>query len=157
MIEEQGTVIELKGKHIAAVLCEKSSFCKNCASMEACQVGTDNKSKVVEAHNSAGAQVGDRVRLVTSTRNFLQSSFLLYMVPLIALLIGAIIGNLLGEKLEGVDPNLLSAILGTAFLAGSYLVIKVGSRAIPKETYMPRIVEIIPLEEHLPDDLKNGN
>jgi sigma-E factor negative regulatory protein RseC len=157
MIEEQGTVIALKGKHVASVLCEKSNFCRNCASMEACQVGTDNKSKIVEAHNTMGAGVGDRVRLVTSTRNFLKSSFLLYVVPLISLVVGAVIGNVLGERMEGIDPNLLSAILGSAFLAGSYLIIRVGSRAIPKENYMPRIVEIIPLDDHLPDDLKNGD
>ncbi len=157
MIEEHGTVIELKGKHVAAVLCQKSSFCRNCASMEACEVGSDNKSKIVEAHNAIGAQVGDKVKLATSTRNFLQSSFLLYVVPLVALLIGAVAGNLLGERLAGIDPNLLSAIMGTAFLVGAFLVIRVGSKAIPKENYMPRIVEIIPLDDHLPDDLKNGH
>ncbi len=154
MIEEEGTIVELKGKHIAAVLCQKSSFCENCASMDACQVGSDNKSKIVEAHNVLGAQVGDRVKLATSSKNFLQSSFLLYVVPLIALIVGAVAGNAIGEAM-GNDPNVFAALLGTSFLVGSFLVIRVGSRAIPKENYMPRIIEIIPGDKHLPDDLKS--
>jgi sigma-E factor negative regulatory protein RseC len=148
MIEEYGTVVELKGKYQAVVLCEKSSFCKSCASMEACHVGADNRSMLVDAHNTLGAEVGNRVKVVTSSKSFLQSSFLLYIVPLLALVLGAIIGQTVGERLEGgPDPNLLSAVIGVAFLVGAFLVIKVGSRAIPRENFMPRIAEIVYDEE----------
>jgi sigma-E factor negative regulatory protein RseC len=148
MIEEYGTVVELKGKGTAVVVCEKGSFCKNCASMEACRLGDDNRSMLVDAHNPLGAQVGDKVKIVTSSKSFLQSSFILYIVPLIALVIGAAIGHGIGERLEaGVDPNLLSAIFGIAFLVGSFLIIRVGSRAIPREAFMPRIAEIVREEE----------
>jgi sigma-E factor negative regulatory protein RseC len=147
MIEEYGTVIELKGKHVAIVIAEKGSFCKNCASMEACKVGDDNRSMLIEAHNPLGAQVGNKVKVVTSTKSFLQSSFTLYIMPLIAMVIGALIGQGIGERMAGVDPNLLSAFIGVAFLVGAFLVIRVGSRAIPKEAFMPRIAEIIIGEE----------
>lgn len=144
MIEEIGTVVELKGKHIAVILCQKSSACKHCAAMSFCQVGDDNKSMLVEAHNALGAVVGDRVKLATSSSAFLRSSFFLYVVPLIGLVLGAIIGQLVGERLEGVDPDLLSAVIGVAFLVGTFLLIRVGSRALPKENYMPNIAEILP-------------
>lgn len=155
MVEEFGNIVELKGKEVAVVLCQKSSFCKNCASMESCQVGDDNRSKLVEALNTLGADVGDRVKLVVSSKNFLQSSFLLYIVPLIALVIGGGLGHWLGGVMErGPDANLLAAILGTAFLVGSFFVIRVGSRAIPKESYMPRIVEVVPEDDVFAGDLK---
>ena len=159
MIEETGSVVELKGKHIAVVLCEKSSFCKNCASMEQCRLGDDNRSMLVEAHNPIGARVGHKVRLVTSSKSFLQSSFILYIVPLIALIVGAIAGHLIGERLEtGINPDLLSALLGTAFLIGAFLTIRVGTRALPREDYMPRITEILAEEAVLTAELKkNGN
>ncbi len=129
MIEEYGSVIELKSKDIAVVLCQKSSFCENCAAEGICHVGDDSSSKTVEVHNHLAASVGDRVKIATSTRTFLHSSFLLYIVPLIALVIGAASGQLLAEHLDnGLDPNLLAAILGTAFMAGSFLAIRVGSR-----------------------------
>jgi sigma-E factor negative regulatory protein RseC len=145
MIEETGSIVELKGKQIAKVLCEKQSFCAHCASMESCQVGNDGRSRLVEAHNQLGAKVGDRVKLATSTRTFLQSSFILYIVPLLFLIVGAVSGQLVGSYVQlGIDPNLLSAILGVAFLCLSFVLIRVGSRAIPRETTMPRVVEILP-------------
>lgn len=144
MIEEVGTIVELKSKSVAEVLCKKSTLCEHCASAGLCRMDDDNRSMVVEALNPLGAQVGDRVRLVTSTRSFLQSSFILYIVPLIALIIGAVTGELIGTYVTvGIDPNLLAALIGTAFMAGSFLIIRIGSRAIPRETYMPRIVEIL--------------
>lgn len=158
MVEEIGSIVELKGKHVAVVLCEKSSFCKNCASMESCQLGSDNRSKLVEAHNVIGADIGDKVKLAVSSRHFLQSSFMLYIVPLLALLFGAISGHFVGTAIEGgPDPNILSAILGTAFMIGSFFVIRIGSRAIPKETFMPRIVQVVPEEDVFTEDLKHGH
>ena len=158
MIEETGTIVELKSKQIAVVLCKKSSFCKNCASMESCQIGSDNQSKLVEVHNLVGAQVGDEVKIATSTRSFLQSSLLLYIFPLVALLVGAVSGQLLGESLvSGPDPNLLSAIIGLGFMAGAFLIIKVGSRAIPAANFMPRITEILHDQEKPGKDEKHGN
>ena len=157
-MEEAGTIVELKGKYTALVICKKSSFCENCASMESCHLGDDNHSMVVEAHNTIGAKVGDKVKLTTSTKSFLQSSFLLYIVPLIALVTGAVIGNITGDYLDiGIEANLLSAIIGVAFLVGSFLAIKVGSRALPKENYMPQIVAIIPEDAVFTEDLQHGN
>ena len=144
MIEEVGSVVELKGKGIATVLCEKQSFCAHCASMDSCQVGNDGRSRLVEVLNLHGAKVGDRVKLATSSRTFLQSSFILYIVPLLFLLLGAVSGKLLGSYLNlALDPDLLAAIIGIAFLCGSFLLIRIGSRAIPQELTMPRVVEIL--------------
>lgn len=148
MIEEIGKVVELKSKLVAVVLCQRSSFCEHCASMQSCQMGSDERSMLVEVQNALGAEVGDRVRLVTSSRTFLQSSFLLYIVPLLFLVAGAVCGQLLGGFLHlGLDSDLLSAILGVAFLAMSFVLIRVGSRAIPREATMPRVVEILQ-EDH---------
>lgn len=158
MMEEIGTVIELKGKNIALVLCQKSSACEHCASLESCSIGTDAGSKTVEAHNLIGAGVGSRVKLSVETRTFLQSSFIVYIVPLLMLLIGAGCGQFIGSQMHaGPDPNLLSAILGTAFLIGTFLVIKVGSRALVKEHYMPKIVELISAEDSLVSELQHGH
>ncbi|NIQ96778.1 MAG: SoxR reducing system RseC family protein [Desulfuromonadales bacterium] len=155
MMEEVGTVIELKGKHIALVMCEKSSTCKNCASMESCKVSEDNRSMVVESHNVIGAEVGDRVRLAISSKKFLSSSFLVYIVPLVALIVGAVVGEVVGTRFaQGVNPDLLAAIFGVAFLVGSFLIIKVGTKAIPKDTYLPRIIAKVPEEDVFTEELK---
>ncbi len=144
MIEEFGTVIELKGKHTAVVLCKKSSLCEHCATSGSCTIGEDGHVRMVEVQNTLGAAIGDHVLIATTTKSFLQSSFLLYIAPLIALVIGAGAGKLVGEKIDtGLDPNLLSAIFGVFFMIGSFVLLRVGSSVLDKENYMPKIVEIM--------------
>jgi len=158
MVEEVGIVVEQISVGIVRVLCQKSSACQHCASMEACSLGEDNRSRVVEAHNPIGAKVGDRVRLSINAKTLLQSSFIVYIVPLIALIIGALTGESIGRYLvDGPDPNLLAALFGVAFLVGAFLVIKVGSRALPKESYLPRIVGLVSTEENFVAGLDHGN
>ncbi len=143
MIVEYGTIVELKGRQIAVVICQKQSACQHCPSSGACQIGEDGKSMLVEAFNQIGAQVGEKVKVVTSTKHFLQSSFILYMLPVIGLLIGAVAGQLIAENTDiGLDPKLLSALIGVAFLVGTFLVIRIGTRALRREIFMPRIVEL---------------
>ena len=144
MIEEVGTVVELKGKLIAVVMCTKSSLCENCATNGNCALGDDDNTRLIEVQNPLAAEVGEQVRIATTTKSFLQSSFLLYIVPLIALVIGAIVGNLVGENITtGLDPNLLSAIFGVFFMSGSLLILRLGSNVLSKENYMPKIIEIL--------------
>ena len=148
MIEEAGTIVELKGKHTAVVMCKKSSFCEHCAANGSCTIGDDDHIRLIEVQNSFGATVGERVLIATTTKSFLQSSFLLYIVPLIALVLGAIVGKLAGENLAtGLDPNLLSAVFGVFFMIGSFVILRVGSSVLSKEAYMPKIVTILRDEE----------
>ncbi len=144
MIEETGTLVELKGKRTAVVMCKKSSLCENCATHSNCMLGDDGRTRLIEVQNSLGANVGDQVLIATTTKSFLQSSFLLYIAPLIALVIGAASGKLIGENLDtNLDPNLLSAIFGVFFMIGSFVLLRVGSRALSQENYMPKIAAIL--------------
>jgi sigma-E factor negative regulatory protein RseC len=144
MIEEVGTVVELKSKLVAVVMCTKSSLCENCATNGNCALGDDGNTRLIEVQNPVSAEVGEHVRIATTMKSFLQSSFLLYIVPLIALVAGAIAGKLVGENLStGLDPNLLSAVFGVFFMVGSFVILRVGSSVLNKESYMPKIIEIL--------------
>ena len=68
----------------------------------------------VEVINALGAEVNDKVKVVTTTKNFLQSSLMLYIVPVISLVVGAGIGQLIGEQTP-YDASLVSALLGVVF------------------------------------------
>ena len=144
MIEETGTVVEILEQSKAIVLCEKSSLCEHCATSAACSIGDDDRHRLVTVHNTVHALVGDRVKIAASTDTFLKSSFVIYIVPLIALVLGAILGKFIGESLvTSIDPNMLSAIFGVFFLVGSFLIIRVGSTALNKDFYMPQILEVL--------------
>jgi sigma-E factor negative regulatory protein RseC len=144
MIEEYGTIIELKEQQIAVVQCVKHSACQHCPASGSCQLGdTDSKPVLVEAFNQAGGHVHDQVKVVTSTKNFLLSSFMLYIVPIIGLLIGGLIGQSIGKSSEmGIDPSLLSALFGVVFLLGTFLIINFVTRNLKREIFMPKIVSI---------------
>ncbi len=142
MIEEYGTVIELKEGQVAVVMCQRNSACDHCPSSGACNVGDDSETMLVDAFNAIGANIDDRVKVVTSTKHFLQSSFVLYIVPIIGLLIGALIGQELGENSNfGIDPSLLSALMAVAFLLVTCVIIRVATGKLKREVFMPRIVE----------------
>jgi sigma-E factor negative regulatory protein RseC len=143
MIEEFGTIIELKDQQIAVVQCMKHSACHHCPSSGSCQLGDDNESMLVEALNQAGGKLNDRVKVVTTTKNFLQSSFLLYIVPIIGLLIGAYLGQLIGDSNPtAIDPSLLSALTGVVFLVFTFLEIRFFTRRLKREKFMPTIVAV---------------
>ena len=113
----------------------------------------DDHTRLIEVKNRLGANVGDNVMIATTTKSFLQSSFLLYIVPLIALVVGAIVGKFVGDRVAlGLDSNLLSAIFGVFFMIGSFVVLRVGSTVLNKETYMPSIVAILQDENAMRND-----
>lgn len=143
MIEEFGTVVEIKNSIVAVVQCQRNSACQHCPSSGACSMGDDGKTMQVEAVNKVGAGLNDQVKIVTSTKHFLQSSFLLYIVPIIGLLIGALIGQAIAERIElGIEPSLLSAVTAIVFLIATFMAIRVGTQRLQADVFMPRIVEI---------------
>lgn len=149
MIEEFGTIVEIKNQQIAVVLCRRNSACDHCPSSGACSMGDDGESMLVDAYNAVGAKIDDRVRIVTSTKHFLLSSFILYIVPIIGLLVGALIGQVIGEKQAlDIDPSMVSAVTAVIFLVVTFLVIKIGTRSLNREVFMPHIVAIQTHAEH---------
>ncbi|NLC69913.1 MAG: SoxR reducing system RseC family protein [Desulfuromonadaceae bacterium] len=142
MIEEIGTIVELRPDSVAMVQCRKSSACKGCASANLCSLGRDDGDRTVEVHNPLQAQVGERVRIATTSKAFYQSSFLVYIVPLIGLVVGALIGQSAGRWI-GIDPNIPSALGGFLSLAATLLAIRSLNRRLPKERYMPTAVEVL--------------
>ena len=58
MIEENGTVVELKGKVTAVVMCRKSSLCDNCATNGSCMLGEDGHTRLIEVRNDLIADEG---------------------------------------------------------------------------------------------------
>lgn len=151
MIEEYGVVVSLKSEKVAVVTCIKTSACKGCASEKLCSLGRDDGKRLVEVHNSLFAKAGDRVKIATTNNAFYKSSFLVYILPLIFLILGALLGQwVAGHYITGIDPNLVSFTLGVLFMVGTFLGIYRLNRHLPKEEYMPMIVEILTDEEAFP-------
>ena len=119
-IGEEGIVTEIKGK-IATVRINKAAACAHCKSGCMEQGGF----MVTEAENSAGAKVGDTVILKFDSKAALSASFITFGPPLLALLLGAILGHALGVGL-GYEKNSQLFSIGGAIILFILSFIPVG-------------------------------
>lgn len=130
------------GGRIALVQCHKQSACDACQVASVCQPG-QGKLREVEARNDALALEHDRVRLATSSKNFLRSSFILYILPVLGLLGGASVGHHLGRSgFSAIDPELLMALSAVAGMAIVFGLIYHLTRRLKREAFMPIVVAV---------------
>ncbi len=97
----------------------------------------------VDAINGAGARKGDRILLHFETASLLKACFLLYVLPVGFMLMGAILGHWLAVK-TGMNTSLSSAVSGFLLLALSFVVIRSKANALGKnDAYKPKIIKIL--------------
>lgn len=116
-----------------------------CASCGACKMSCDSRGLTLLADNEIGAKVGDQVEVDMETPNVLGAAFIIYTIPLVALVAGVLLGNQI-LKMVGYAGNLEmgSILVGFLFLAVSFLGIKVCEPKFrDSKKYDPKIVSII--------------
>ncbi|MBI4688406.1 MAG: SoxR reducing system RseC family protein [Nitrospirae bacterium] len=142
MIEETGVVTHTEGDK-AKVLVQRKSDCEACASAGVCEPAQG--SMQIEALNPVHASVGDKVKVSMKPGVYLRGTMIVYAIPLIALIAGAILGKNIGEAyFKEYNSDIAAAILGFISLLISLIIIKIWSRGIEtKAEYSPVIEEII--------------
>jgi sigma-E factor negative regulatory protein RseC len=93
----------------------------------------------------AGADVGQRVKVVMKTYTYVKGTLLIYAFPVIALFAGAILGKIyLPSYINRLDSEMLSAIGGFFAFIVSLLVVKLFMSSMNNKTeYKSVIKEII--------------
>jgi len=108
MIQEQGYVVKTDGQ-FAWVRTERKSACGHCSSQKGCGTSVFSKllgNRLIEfrAINSINAETGEIVVLGLKESALLKSAFIMYLLPLIAILVFALaahfIPGLLGSELS---------------------------------------------------------
>lgn len=140
-MEEIGVVRSIDGV-FAKVSVPKKSMCEHCTA-GTCHM-TDEGAEI-EALNAARAQVGQRVRVALKPISYLKGSLMLYGLPAVALIAGAIAGKeYLSRFFRGTDPDGVAALAAFGAFALSFIVIKLWSRRAEKKVqYKPVIEEIL--------------
>jgi len=123
MLEESGQVVRTAGE-LAWVQTARQSSCGGCASRSGCGTGAlagvfGARAHEVEALNPVGAQPGDKVIIGIAESVLVGGSALLYLLPLLSLLVGALLGDSLVPLLApntGELPALFGGLVG--MLAG---------------------------------------
>ncbi len=141
MIEEEGIVAEIDG-NVAKVAVMKKSACEQCAAAGVCHPGDQ---EYLEASNPLGAVKGQKVKVVIAPQMYLKASIILYGIPMVALIAGAIMGKNIAVRYAGEEnSDLWAFIAGMACTAVSFLFIRAYNKKVEKtQKYKPVIVEIL--------------
>ncbi len=139
-MEEIGIVKKVEGV-TARVVIKKSSACDHCVKDECDMESVDFE---VEAINAANAQVGQTVKVVMRTQTYIKGALLLYILPILALFVGAIFGKIyLPDAFKGIGSETAAVIGGFLMMIISFLVIKVVSSKMEKKTEYRSVIEEI--------------
>ena len=107
----------------------RSGSCGSCKAKGGCSGLGGGREAQVWVADSLGVAVGDRVVITVSGATVVRASLLLYLVPVLALLAGALLGNRLAPGL-GLHPDLGAAGLGVLTMALAFGVARLaGTRA----------------------------
>jgi sigma-E factor negative regulatory protein RseC len=106
-------------------------------------VSRRNDDVEVEAINAVGAKVNDRVSICFETSSLLKVSFLVYMIPLLFLILGVIVGDKIAV-LFNCDQSIFSVLAGFLFLFAAFFFVKAkGKELSKKDAYQPKIIRIL--------------
>lgn len=141
MIEEEGIVAEIEGGR-AKVAITKKSACESCTAAGVCHPGDQ---ELMEADNPLGAKKGQKVKVVIAPQVYLKASIILYGLPMVALVGGAILGKNMAIKYgAAADSDFWAFISGMACLIFSFFFIRMYNKKVEKSRrYRPVIVEIL--------------
>lgn len=143
MATEQGIVTKIESTTTAWVKTTKTDACKACAARNSCHSMGGSNEMEVEAINHAGAHVGQKVVLSFDTSPLLKATFLLYVFPIIAMIIGAFVGQQLAPNFN-FDASFLSAIFGFLFFGLTILFVRSkGNKLAQRDEYRPKIIRVI--------------
>ena len=136
MKTEQGIVVEVID-NVAKIRVGRHNDCKNCG---ACP-GSD--SVIISATNKLGAKPGQRVAFQMKEVNVLRAAFVVFILPLLAIFIGALLGGVIGGYI-GLNIHVFQAIGGIFTFLLSLVFIKLFDRATTKsQKTQPVIISIL--------------
>jgi sigma-E factor negative regulatory protein RseC len=148
-VEQIGQVVDIKNDRVV-VMVRRHDVCDKCGGCGAAISGSGEN--FVEAMNTVNAVVGQTVKVSLDTMYVLKASFMVYIVPVFALLLGIYAGQVL-DGAFGILAR-FDIILGVVFLVGSYLIVRRYDRKMADGRVSTMVVEIIDEPNNGPKDQK---
>ena len=139
-MEEVGTIMSIDGL-TAKVTVPRKSACEGCTA-GTCTPG--EQSMEIEALNPIEARVGQTVRVVMKPYSYLKGAIIVYGIPALALVIGAILGKeFFSIYFAGIDPDVVSAFFGFGAFIVFFILIKFWSIKFERKQDLKPIIEEI--------------
>lgn len=143
MLETRAIVVSLDGND-ALVESLQGGGCGNCDSENGCGSGKlsqlfCSEPRRFRVRNEANAQIGSMVQIALADGLLMRSALLVYLLPLMLLLVGAIVGA--GLINDDQDKDLYSALGGlTGLIAGFVIARKLSMRRNITSVALPVIL-----------------
>ncbi len=138
MIEDVATVVEEDGGKVVIESIRKSS-CSNCGAGSACGTNVlatlfdqNSQNPRMTLENTVGAKVGDRVIVGIDEKIVFKSSFFVYVVPVLSMILFAAVGLLLSDFI-GLKSDLVSSVMGIAGLVLGFVWLYFYSKKLATE------------------------
>jgi len=141
--KETGLVTDFAGENRIFVKIRRAEACHSCSARTACfTLGGQSKEMVLELDNTINARPGDEVTLSMPEGSIIKASMVLYLIPAVGLLVGAILGNRLAG-IWGMSPDAVSIAGSLVGLTVGFLISKGLSVKMSKESnYAPKLYSI---------------
>jgi sigma-E factor negative regulatory protein RseC len=147
MAEKIGIVTGVDAEGWACVLTDRKGGCGGChsdhgGSCQSCLSGSNTKFES-HASNPVGARTGDVVRISIRSQDLFKGAAVLYIMPAVALLVGALAGGWLAGRIgwQITSGNVLGAIAG--IVAAVLFLVALDRSRLVKNRLSPTVVEIL--------------
>jgi sigma-E factor negative regulatory protein RseC len=151
MIEEIGTITALDNDHIW-VETQIKTTCQSCAVNDDCGTGAVAKAfspkteqLILRCHDAA--RVGQKVKLGIPEQHLLNASALVYLLPLVALIGSAVLGQWVLPILN-LQGELWLVLFTLVITTLCFLGIKKHIKADKSDRYQPILLALIPFHEN---------
>jgi sigma-E factor negative regulatory protein RseC len=98
----------------------------------------------IDLENELEAKVGDCVEISLPTRSLMKLSLLVYLLPILALILGAYLGRLAGTEILQSDSTVISVACGAAAMAAAFFGLRWFDRRVQLSSgFRPRMTRIL--------------
>ena len=140
-MQEIGIVKSIDGSTARVMISRAESPCESCT-QDTCTI--PEKGIETEAINIAGAKVGQKVKVLMTSNTYYKGMLLIYVLPVVALIGGAILGKIfLPDYITVSDTDLLAALGGFLAFFVSLIFIKILTGRMNKKTEYRSVIESI--------------
>lgn len=139
---KQSGIIVSVNENRAKVKLQRQTSCGDC---KACKLGRTDINIEIDAINSVNAKIGDHVEIDMEHQSFLIAAFIVYALPLFALIGGILIGNAVLSKSGMIEyKDIGSGLFGLLLTAITFIVIRSREKSFKSnKKFVPIITGIL--------------
>ncbi|MEZ8742521.1 SoxR reducing system RseC family protein [Photobacterium swingsii] len=147
MMRSLATVIAVDSSGIT-VSCQQQTSCGHCASRDSCGTGIVSKAIPGRAHQinietQEQVAVGDVVEIGLAEQSMLSSALLVYLLPLLFLIAGTIVGQWVFVDLAAGSELGVIALAGASAALGLAIARYVAKRIEGQSAYTPSLIRVL--------------